>query len=287
MLRRLFPDLAQPITRTLKRAKIAALLEGVYCLAPLGLAYWFDMTQVGSPPAILYAALGITMSVLLVLRTNTAYDRWWEARKLWGKLVNVSRNLVVKARTLGRPEADELASFARLVIGFAPILRDHLRTGAPAIATRADGIAAVHLPSQRVVEIYEMLSDWYRRGVIDGDQLRILDSEIREFLEICGACERILKTPLSASYRMFLRQGSLLYLLILPWGIIGQLAWWAIPLTIVQAYLFAAIDEIARAVEDPFGHDDDDLDLDGICQGIERSVGSVSSPEAAMIGARS
>ncbi len=275
MTRRLFPDLSQPITRTLRRAKFAALLEGIYSLAPLGVAYWFKITSFGSPPAILYAALGITMSVLLVLRTNTAYDRWWEARKLWGKLVNVSRNLVVKSRTLARPDQAELRRFAELVIGFAPLLRDHLRAGAPSLAASTDDVSAVHLPSQRVVWIYDVLADWHRRDMIDGDRLRILDSEAREFLEIAGSCERILKTPLSKSYRMFLRQGIWLYLIVLPWGIIGELAWWAVPLTIIQAYLFVAIDEIARAIEDPFGLDDDDLDLDGICQGIEQSVGSI------------
>ncbi|MDQ3331895.1 MAG: hypothetical protein M3552_14785 [Planctomycetota bacterium] len=276
MTRPLFPDLTQPITRTLRRAKIAALLEGVYSLAPLALAYWFKITSFGSPPAILYAALGITMSVLLMLRTNTAYDRWWEARKLWGKLVNVSRNLVIKGRTLARPDEAELHRFADLVIGFAPILRDHLRSGGPALATATDLRPAQHLPSQRTIEIYETLAGWHHRNLIDGDRLRILDSEAREFLEICGACERILKTPLSRSYRMFLRQGIWLYLIVLPWGIIGELAWWAVPLTIIQAYLFVAIDEIARAIEDPFGLDDDDLDLDGICRTIELSVGSAA-----------
>ncbi len=258
-------------TRTLTRAKVVALLEGLYSLAPLALAHFVKFEGFGSPPAILYAAIGLTVSVLLVLRTNTAYDRWWEARKLWGKLVNVSRNLVVKARTFARPEQAELERFADLVIGFAPILRDHLREGDPPPPAEP-GPPPRHLPALRTAAIYRSLADWRTRGLIDGDELRVLDSEGREFLEICGACERILKTPLALSYRIFLRQAMWLYLLILPWGIIGDLNWWAIPLTIIQAYLFFAIDEIAGTIENPFGLDDDDLDLDGICRGIDRSV---------------
>lgn len=256
------------VTGTLRRAKVAALLEGVYSLAPLGVAYWFELETFEAPPAILYAAIGLTLSVLLVLRTNSAYDRWWEGRKLWGKLVNVSRNLVIKARTLARPEPAELARFADLVTGFATVLKDHLRALSAAPAPPPAG----HVPSLRAVAIYDVLEGWRRAGAIDGDRLRVIDSEARELLEVCGACERILKTPLTTSYRVFLRQGMWLYLLVLPWGIIHDLDLWTVPVTIVQAYLFVAIDEIARAVENPFGLDEDDLDLDGICRGIEQSV---------------
>ena len=136
--------------------------------------------------------------------------------------------------------------------------------------------AEMHGPSQTMLAIYDLLDRWREAGRIDGDRLRILDAEAREFLEICGGCERIVKTPLTRSYRVFLRQGIWLYLLILPWGIITSLDFWSIPLTIVQAYLFVAIDEIARAIENPFGDDDDDLDLDAICRTIELSVGAVA-----------
>jgi len=267
------------VTGALRKAKIAALLEGLYSLAPIGVEWWYDRDHTvggADPPTILYGAVGLTLSVLLVLRTNSAYDRWWEARKLWGALVNVSRNLVVKARTLAHPDPDELKRFADLVIGFAPMMRDHLRGGGPSLSTPDAALPAHHAPSLRMVEIYRILAGWQDRGMIDGWRFASLDREARDFLDICGACERILKTPLSTSYRVFLRQGTWLYLLILPWGVIGQLSWWAIPATIVQAYLFVAIDEIARAIENPFGFDDDDLDLDGICRGIEQSVGDIA-----------
>lgn len=275
-MRRMIPFFQTLVaTGALRKAKLAAVLEGVYSLAPLGLAWWLDHDHSiggGSPPTVLYGAIGLTLSVLLVLRTNSAYDRWWEARKLWGALVNVSRNLVVKARTLAGPGPEELKRFAELVAGFAPMLRDHLRGGGPTLAAANADRPAHHAPSRRMIEVYETLEGWRRGGLIDGERLWLLDREAREFLDICGGCERILKTPLSTSYRVFLRQGIWLYLLILPWGVIGQLSWWAIPATIVQAYLFVAIEEIARAIENPFGHDDDDLDLDGICRSIEQSV---------------
>lgn len=250
-------------------------MEGVYSLLPLFVARWFDFTSGGAPPAVLFAALGLTLSVLLVLRTNSAYDRWWEARKLWGKLVNVSRNLVIKARVFAHPDATELNAFASQVIGFAPTLRDHLRQGDPNFAPNPNPIP--HQPGLRTLEIYQVIEGWYEKKRIDGDQLRILDSEARELLEICGACERILKTPLTRSYRIFLRQGTWLYLLLLPWGITGQLTFWAVPLTIAQAYLFVAINEIALAIENPFGLDDDDLDLDGICAGIDKSIRDITA----------
>lgn len=281
MQRRFLPFLRGfTATGALRKAKLAALLEGVYSLAPLAIAWWYDHsvseTGGGAPPTILYGAIGLTLSVLLVLRTNTAYDRWWEARRLWGGLVNVSRNLVVKARTLVRPEPDELKRFSDLVASFAPLMRDHLRGGGPTLAAASADRPAHHAPSRRMIEIYETIAGWRHRGMLDDAAFWALDREARDFLDLCGGCERILKTPLSASYRVFLRQGIWLYLLVLPWGVIGQLSWWAIPATIVQAYLFVAIDEIARAIENPFGFDDDDLDLDGICRAIEQSLRDIA-----------
>ena len=264
--------ITRPFRGSLQHAKRSALLMGLYSLVPFLVGQYVELPHQQSPPSILYAALGLTLSVLLVLRTNTAYDRWWEGRKFWGRLVNVSRNLVIKTRAFAGPEPEEMRAFAARLSEFAVVLRDHLRAGAPTLATTTADQPAHHRPSRVVSEIYEQMGGWLRSGLLDGERLRTLDLEARELLEICGGCERIVKTPLARSYRTFMRQGVWLYLLFLPWGLGGELRYMTIPLTVIQTYLFIAIDELARAIENPFGNDEDDLDLDSICRAIEQSL---------------
>jgi len=94
-------------------------------------------------------------------------------------------------------------------------------------------------------------------------------------LEVCGGCERIKDTPMSVSWRSFTWQCIGVYLLVLPWGLVDDFGAWTTPLTILVAYFVIAGEGIARYVEEPFGLHEDHLDLDTICQGIDRSVSDV------------
>jgi putative membrane protein len=91
-------------------------------------------------------------------------------------------------------------------------------------------------------------------------------------MDVCGGCERIRKTPIAASYRTFIRQSITIYLATLPWGVVDLLGWWTVGVAALVGYFMIGVEVLAEDVEEPFGTDDDDLDLDGICATIERSI---------------
>jgi putative membrane protein len=123
-----------------------------------------------------------------------------------------------------------------------------------------------------VSRIYSALNVWKKNGIIDGSDLIVLDEDLRKLLEIVGACERIRNTRLARSYRSFARQCVFLYLATLPWGIVDDFAWWTIPLTAILSYFMLGLETVAEHTEEPFGLDEDDLDLEGMCRTIEASV---------------
>src|SRR5690606_27056692 len=146
-----------------------------------------------------HSLLGFAISMLLVFRTNTAYDRWWEARRLWGQLVNVSRNTAIKlAVMLPADDPRGRAQFAILIGRFARVLRLHLlsektRTAvSEALPAGPEGLARnKHVPAQIASMLHARAHRASRDGLITGDQLIGLAADLAAFMDICGACERL------------------------------------------------------------------------------------------------
>jgi putative membrane protein len=253
-------------TNALRKAALVSVGVGLYCLLPL----WKENSAfhgLADHASIVYSGPEVLLGLLLVLRSNAAYQRWWEGRTLWGKLVNISRNLVIKAETLVEISADDQSQLREHVQQFAVELKEHLRTD-PTLPPAGDG----HPPNQRMRQIYALLNSWRTQGLLSDDLMRVFDSEAREFLEVCGGCERIQKTPLAKSYRLFLYQGIALMLALLPWSLVNEIGVWAIPLTMVHAYILIGLQVLSGTVEDPFGTESDDLDLDGISLAIANTL---------------
>lgn len=228
--------------------------------------------------ASLHGVLGVVLGLLLVFRTNTSYDRWWEGRKLWGQLVNDSRNLAIKVQTITRASNSEKQDFGRLLIGFAFALKGHLREGVklrelPSFQNEIN--EPPHVPVELARRSYELLAAWRRNNVIDGWEFLSLDQQAASLMGICGACERIQKSPISASYRWFIRQMIGIYLLTLPFGLMESFGWWTIAAVALLSYFMIGVEMIAEEIEDPFGDSEDDLRLDALCQTIETSVRTV------------
>jgi len=265
------------ITAPLRGATKWALLMGVYSCLPLLIA----RLHVFEFPGLLggaSAVLSFAVALLVGFRVNAAYDRWWEARKLWGTLVNISRNLAVKIRELQRPDVADRQSVRNLIVAFCLGLKDHLRDEAD--LTRLPGFEddhskPNHLPSYIARRIYGLFSEWQAEGKLSDERLWVLDSEARLLLDVCGACERIKTTLPSISWRSFTRQSILAVLLLLPWGLVESFGAWTIVLTILISYLVIGGEAIARWVEEPFGRGEDHLDLESICLAIDRSVTEV------------
>jgi putative membrane protein len=222
--------------------------------------------------------LGLVLGLLLAFRTNTSYDRWWEGRRLWGQLVNDSRNLAIKVQTCVRADSADKQRLGRWLSDFAFALKDHLRGDARLsrlAGFREETQQPQHVPAYISARIYEQFEAWRRSDQLGGFELLFLDQHAASLMNICGACERIQKTPISLSYRWFIRQSIAIYLLALPWGLVQTFGWWIIPTIAMLGYFMIGVEMIAEAVEDPFGTDEDDIMLDKLCEGIERSVAGI------------
>jgi putative membrane protein len=221
--------------------------------------------------------LGLILGTLLVFRTNTSYDRWWEGRKLWGQLVNDVRNLAIKVQACVHADSADKQRLGRWLIDFAVALKLHLRQGVrlsdlPGFAETNGQPQPAHVPAYISARIYDQIETWRRHEQVGGFELLFLDPHAASLMNICGACERIQKSPISASYRWFIRQTIAIYLLTLPWGLLEHFGWWTIPVSGMLAYFMIGVEMIAEEIEDPFGITEDDLMLDDLCQTIERSV---------------
>lgn len=265
------------ITAPLLGAMKWALLMGVYSCLPLLLGRLYVI----QPPGLLAGAsavLSFSLALLIGFRVNAAYDRWWEARKLWGTLVNISRNLAVKIRELQEANAAELQSVRDLIVAFSLGLKDHLRDEADLQRLpgfEEDGAAPTHLPSYIARRLYGVFSQWQAEGRLSDERLWVLDSEARLLLDVCGACERIKTTLPSVSWRALTRQSILAVLILLPWALAASFGAWTVVLTMLITYIVVAGEAIARWVEEPFGRGEDHLDLESICEAIDRSVSEV------------
>lgn len=267
-------ELIMPIasSRTLSWVGGWALLMGLYSLLPLWKEY-SAFREWGDTPSDVHAALSLVLGWLLVFRTNTAYSRWWEARTLWGSLVNASRNLAIKLSSFANLRADEEELVERPLREFPSALMQHLRR-AGVNDGRSPGEAA-HRPLNIAQGLYRRVAEWRACDRIAGDELRAVDMELAKLMDICGACERIARTPMIRSYKIFARQCIGLFLITLPWGIAHDFGWWTIPLTVIIAYFMIGLETVAEHVEEPFGTDEDDLDLESLCAVIDQSVAEV------------
>ncbi|MBO0589909.1 hypothetical protein I2486_00680 [Cellulophaga sp. E16_2] len=227
---------------------------------------------------VMHSMLGFVISLLLVFRTNTAYDRWWEGRKLWGALVNNSRNLALKLSVILKNEHDRFY-FKRTIPSYASILVKHLTDKETGLQLYDDLDLEIdhhkHRPNQVAKMIYQKIYDLYEQKVITGDQLIILNSEVQSFTDICGACERIKNTPIPYSYSAFIKKFIFFYVMTLPFGYVFSLGYYAIPVVIFVFYVLASLELIAEEIEDPFGFDANDLPIKKISENIKKHVEEV------------
>jgi putative membrane protein len=223
----------------------------------------------------MHGMLGFVISLLLAYRTNTAYDRWWEGRKLWGSLVNNSRNLAIKLSVILKEESDR-HYFKKLIPAYASVLQKHLSDEDTA-KELFEGLNLKidqhkHYPNQVAKMMFQKIHDLHQSHKISGDQLIILNSEIQSFTEVCGACERIKNTPIPYSYSAFIKKFIFFYVMTLPFGYVFSLGYYTIPVVIFIFYVLASLELIAEEIEDPFGSDENDLPTLKIASNIKKHI---------------
>ncbi|MFH7010459.1 bestrophin family protein [Flavobacterium sp. FlaQc-52] len=224
---------------------------------------------------IMHGMLGFVISLLLVFRTNTAYDRWWEGRKLWGALVNNSRNLAIKLSAILKEENDR-KFFRKIIPTYASVLQKHLNNEDTGKQLFEDVDLEIdhqkHKPNQVKRIMYQKINDLYDAKKITGDQLIILNEELQSFTDICGACERIKNTPIPYSYSAFIKKFIFFYTMTLPFGYAVSLGYYVAPVVVFIFYVLASLELIAEEIEDPFGDDENDLPIRKISVNIKKHV---------------
>jgi putative membrane protein len=236
---------------------------------------------------VIHSLLGFVISMLLVFRTNTAYDRWWEGRKLWGELVNSSRNFALKINTMIPSEAKNEKDNLNILIGNFPfVLKEHLRGRFKAVEFETNKTITIedlnkvnHKPNALIWAIEKEVMQAYKNKNITNEQLLLLNDELKTMANVCGACERIKNTPIPYSYSMFLKKFIFAYVFTMPLGFVYDFKYWTAPIVVFIFYAFASIELIAEEIEDPFGTDANDLPLDAIAITIRTNVKEIATFE--------
>ncbi len=226
---------------------------------------------------------GAVLGILLVIRLNAGYDRWWEARILWGGMVNQSRNLVISAMAYGPHDTEWRERFVRWTAAFSHSARHSLRgersssevANLVGIDHEAQFAKVDHMPSLVAWQLGDLLVEATERFGMDRFAFIQIDRERALLIDHIGACERILATPLPRIYSITIRRFILLFLLLLPVSLIHLMETvWFIPiLTMVIAYPLLTLDQIGVELENPFSTSSlSNLPLDDITANIERHL---------------
>jgi putative membrane protein len=225
---------------------------------------------------------GAALAMVLILRTNAGYERWWEGRKLWGGIVNQTRNVAIGALAYGPDEPSWRERLVRWTAAFPHAARRSLRgeSDLPELAALLGDVPArevaraQHMPSFVAEEMALVLREGRRlENGLDGFGFLEVDKERALLMDHVGACERILKTPLAFPYAVIIRRFIVFYLILVPFGLVG-FAGWATPfVTLFVCYPILALDHIGTELQNPFserslGH----LPLDEICAGIQANL---------------
>lgn len=271
---------------TVRKLWPSIILMGLlsWLVAYLELDY-FDLSQNSAlkNTSILHTVIGFVLSLLLVFRTNTAYDRWWEGRKMWGKLVNDSRNLSVKLNAL-LPEDDKVSRiyFANKIKLFAKVLHTHLTSESTKYMLDEeehpeyeDYLKAQHPPTKIVGKMYVALQKLERERVLTPQDKIILNENLNGLLDVAGACERIKNTPIPIAYAVFIKKFIFVYVLTLPIGYVFTTGYFIVPLVMIIFYVLLSIELIAEEIEDPFNGGTDDLPTAKIAENIGKYVSNV------------
>ena len=250
----------------------------------LGIAY-IEIKYIGNTEKLselmqVYSLIGFVLSLLLVFRTNTAYDRWWEGRKKWGELVNNSRNLAIKISAL-TDDPEIRTYFKRMISNYVFAMKEHLREGVKleeldlTEEEKKELSQFDHKPNYFAQKMYAKLHAMKQSGKLTEENYIVIDVNLKTFSDIIGACERIKNTPIPYSYSMFLKKFIFIYVTTLPLAFVNTFGYYSSLVSIFVFYVLVSMEILAEEIEDPFGRDDNDLPTDDLCQKIKANVSEV------------
>lgn len=273
-LKLLFVRRGSILGRILPQLLFTTLLSATVVLAHGQLFHW-KVTLTSAP----FSLMGVALAIFLGFRNSASYDRYWEARKLWGRLLVEARTVTRQALTMTRRRTDA-RPFVLGVIAFTFALRNQLR-GLPAVKG-LDGL----LPTSLLVRLETVrfpcalillwLAEWLRErreaGELDPVLVQRIDVHVSGLSEVLGGCERIASTPLPFTYSVILHRTVYLYCMMLPFGLVDAIGMMTPVVVAFVSYTFFALEALSDEIEEPFGLAPNDLALDAMAAGIEASL---------------
>ncbi|HDS1789333.1 bestrophin family protein [Pseudomonas putida] len=270
VLRVLFTLKGSIVKRIALRCLMVTLLAALIVLVERHFPTYFY--PVSATP---FTLLGLSLSIFMSFRNNACYDRWWEGRKAWGKLIIETRSFVRESVAI----TDETlrAELLRNLCGFAHALNARLRNEDERAAARpwlarADAISPHNVCDGILREIGEHCSRLAAQQQISEWRYTLLEQRLVGLTEVQATCERIKGTPLPFPYTLLLHRTIYIFCLLLPFALAEPLGWLAPLFTTIVGYTFFGLDAIGNELEDPFGRDENDLPTDAMVRTVERDV---------------
>jgi putative membrane protein len=239
-------------------------------------------------PTNAHMMAGTVLGLLLVFRTNSSYDRFWEGRRMWGNIINETRNLgrAATVALIGTPELQN--RIVRWTVAFCYAVQYQLRgvKGLHPIASELPEeeveqvLKSKHLPTATARQVTAALNVARQQGLITPHVFVALDQNVQLLVDYAGSCERIHKTPLPFAYVVHLRRALIVYCYTMPFALVDLYGWWTIAAVFLLSYLFMGIEEIGVEIEDPFGSDDNDLPMDLFCQRIHEQLADLITADS-------
>ncbi|MGZ3451161.1 MAG: bestrophin family protein [Polyangiales bacterium] len=240
-----------------------------------GLAAWLFIERGVKFPPLAHTLIGVALGLLLVFRTNASYDRYWEGRRLLGFLVNRTRDL---ARQIVAyvDDAKEREELRRMVSAFyalsAMTLRRERDLGTLGDRLTREERAALEPRTHRAPILAAMITARLAKVVQNPTHLLAMEQNLTSLNDSLGGAERIMRTPIPFAYAQHIKTFVALFCFTAPFVMAESMRWYTPVAAAVLAFALFGIDEIGVEIEDPFGHDANDLPLDAIGAGIEAAT---------------
>ena len=273
-------DLKNSVIPAIWRRVIATMIFAFFII----IAYHKGLAA-ADQPILASLSPGIVLGLLLVFRTNTAYERFWEGCKLWYDLLAASRIfcrniwIIVPANNTEalKIKLDKIRLVGILII----TIKLHLRKEFFAHSLTTIITENEYLELKKVKNIPLRVINWfaeyfgklfYEQKVINYRLFLELNKSLDQITALFSSCERILDTPLPKPYSIHLKHLLLLYCFALPFQFVKQLDWFTIPVVGIISFTLLGIEAIGVEIENPFGYDQDDLPLDQFCRQLQAEI---------------
>jgi putative membrane protein len=227
-----------------------------------------------------FTLFGVALAIFLGFRNNASYERFWEARKIWGSLLNDTRSLARQVCTLTDCAPEERQQLVYLLIAFVHALRHQLRGSdpmpelnnllSPEAAARVS--TARFKPAILLLLFSEKLTAARKAGRVEPILAASFEPQINGLSHVIGGCERIANTPIPFTYSVIIHRTVYFYCFMLPFGLVDTVGYMTPLVVAFVAYTFFALEALSDEIEEPFGLMPNDLALDAMAQTIDATL---------------